>query len=158
MKQVLIAFGALIVVIAAIAFFMGTGKVPTFNIFGLPGNAKFAGKTFQVRVARSDKDLQIGLSKTASLSENQGMLFVFKTKSKYGFWMRDMKFPIDVIFIDDNKVVDIKKNFKPSSDNNIASLEIYKPKADANYVLEVNEGLADKYNIKEGNKVEFSNI
>ena len=82
------------------------------------------------------------------------MLFVFDTQGEQTFWMKDMKFPIDIIWIDSNKtVVHIEHNLPP------CSLEVlcptYKPNEDSLYVLETIGGLAEKHDIAQGTRVEF---
>ena len=55
-----------------------------------------------------------GLSIKNTLNESEGMLFPFDTPGEYSFWMKDMKFPIDIIWIDSNyKIVYIEKNLQP---------------------------------------------
>jgi uncharacterized protein len=82
------------------------------------------------------------------------MLFVFDKADYYSFWMKNMKFPIDIIFIRGDKIVSISKNaVAPKSAD--ASLPIYKPEAPVDKVLEINSGLSDKHNIKKGDKVEI---
>ncbi|MBI2594091.1 DUF192 domain-containing protein, partial [Candidatus Curtissbacteria bacterium] len=49
-------------------------------------------KAFRVSVARSEKEKQIGLSKTQKIDESQGMLFVFDSPDFHSFWMKEMKF------------------------------------------------------------------
>src|SRR3989344_5704365 len=73
-------------------------------------------QTFKVTVARSEKEKQIGLSKTEQMDENQGMLFMFDTSNYHSFWMKDMKFPIDIIYINGDKVVTVIENAKPPAD------------------------------------------
>ena len=87
-----------------------------------------------------------------TLPENQGMLFVFESEGKYGFWMRNMNFPIDIIWIDkNNKVVDIAKNAEPC----YLTCVSYKPKDNAKFVLEVRANLTDLLNIEEGSLINF---
>src|SRR5260221_3370408 len=89
--------------------------------------------TFSVEVATTSAQQQQGLSNKASLPQNQGMLFVFKTAQPYPFWMKNMEFPLDIIFINNNKIVDIFQNVpQPKSAN--AKLPIYTPNATANQV------------------------
>lgn len=110
------------------------------------------GQTIRVEVAQSEKEKQAGLSKRGKLAENKGMLFVFEKADYPAFWMKDMRFPIDIIFINDNKVVTIYKNVQnPDKDN--TNLPVYRPDEPANRVLELNAGQADKYNIKEGDTI-----
>ncbi|MFH1536897.1 MAG: DUF192 domain-containing protein [Patescibacteria group bacterium] len=88
-----------------------------------------------------------GLSNRENLEENKGMLFVFDDSDYRTFNMQDMNFSIDIIFINNNKIVDINKNFKPGDDN-------YKSKSQADSVLEVQSGIIDEYNIKKGDLVD----
>jgi uncharacterized membrane protein (UPF0127 family) len=92
-----------------------------------------------------------GLSGRTSLGENQGMLFPFATSGKHYFWMKDMNFPIDMIFLDsDLKVVYIKKNALPESYPDAFGGEV-----DSKYVLEVASGIADKASLKIGDKLQL---
>lgn len=115
------------------------------------------GKTFDVIVVKKKEDLEIGLSKTNKLDENKGMLFIFDNKAQHAFWMKDMKFSIDIVFINDDKIAEIIENIPSPTDKN-SILPIYKPRENANKVLEINAGLVKKYNIKVGDKVEFKNV
>ena len=93
-----------------------------------------------------------GLSGRESLKEDEGMLFVFEKPGQYSFWMKDMNFPIDIIWIGENlKVVYIKENVLPES-----YPETYGPDRDAKYVLEVISGFSEKNNLKIGDRVEFA--
>ena len=93
-----------------------------------------------------------GLMFRETLPENQGMLFVFESEGKYGFWMRNMNFPIDIIWIDkNNKVVDIAKNAEPCHLTCVS----YKPKDNAKFVLEVRANLTDQLNIEEDSLINF---
>ena len=93
-----------------------------------------------------------GLSGRESMPTNEGLLFVFPRSDFYGFWMKEMKFPIDIIWIDENsKVVSIARDLKPSS-----FPEIFKPSEKSVYVLEVNAGFAAEHNIKIGDYVTFT--
>lgn len=112
--------------------------------------------SFNVEIAKSDKEKQIGLSEKDILGENDGMLFVFDNLDYHSFWMRNMKFPIDIIYINGTNVNTIFRNASPSSSNK--DLIIYQPKEKSDKVFEVNSGTADKYNIKEGTSLDISNL
>ncbi len=111
---------------------------------------------FKVTIAKTEQEKQIGLSKTRKLADNQGMLFLFGNPDFYSFWMKEMQFPIDIIYINGNKVVTIIENAQPPSES--GELPTYQPKIKSDKVLEVNAGLAKKYNIQEGSIIEIENL
>ena len=157
MKNIVIIYIALIVVVIILAVFRGS----IFSAFAGKKNpqATINNKTFDLIEAKTDDERVTGLSGRTSLDQNTGMLFVFTTKDKYPFWMKDMKFSIDIIYINDNKIVDEFPDVPvPNDPSNLNSLTLYKPKEAANYVLEVNAGTAKKDNIKIGDSVSFSNL
>ncbi|MCX6751552.1 MAG: DUF192 domain-containing protein, partial [Candidatus Nomurabacteria bacterium] len=87
-----------------------------------------------------------GLSGRKSLNEDQGMLFVFYKSEIYPFWMKDMNFAIDIIWIDEDfRVVFIKKNASTQS-----YPETFTPNQNARYVLEGSAGFSEKNNLKVG--------
>lgn len=126
-------------------------------IIGRAGNTKVAinDSEFNVKVAESAQEKQIGLSETKELEENEGMLFVFDNPDHYSFWMKGMEFPIDIIYIKGDKVVTVVPNAPvPTNDD----LTVYQPTEESDKVLEIKAGLAKKYNIKEGSTVEIENL
>ena len=155
MKKILLAYGALVIVILILAFakFNGVSFLPKFS----SPTAEMNGHKVNVRVAKTPKDKENGLSKIKSLKESDGMVFPFEKSGKYTFWMKDVFFSLDLIYIQDDTIVDIIKNV-PAQAGNKGILPTYTPKADANYVLEVVGGYADKYNIKIGDKVKFTGV
>lgn len=93
-----------------------------------------------------------GLSGRESLAEESGMLFVFPKSDIYEFWMKEMKFPLDIIWINQNEIVEIWSNAPiPEGDK----IPRYQPTNQAKYVLEVNAGTAIKYGWLPGDKVKF---
>ena len=84
---------------------------------------QIAGQTIKVEIADTDAKRELGLSGHAPLSDTQGMLFVFDTPGIYSFWMKDMLFPLDIIWLapsevegtDAAKVIYIAKDLQPSS-------------------------------------------
>jgi uncharacterized membrane protein (UPF0127 family) len=108
--------------------------------------------TFNLIVARNSKDKEIGLSKYQSIPQDKGMLFMFDTPSYYSFWMKNMKFPIDIIYIDKNHIVTIYSNVQPPQTEQV-NLSIFQPTQPADTVLEINSGLSEKYNFKKGDLV-----
>lgn len=112
---------------------------------------KIGNTVLDVKLAKTGEEQARGLSGLDSLGRNEGMLFVFESSQKQSFWMKDMNFPIDIIWIDENKiVVYIKENAKPESyPETFISVE------DSKYVLEVFAGFSKENNLKQGDRVEF---
>lgn len=95
-----------------------------------------------------------GLSVKDALAEDEAMLFVFDVEGEHRFWMKDMKFPIDIIWISSDKiVVGIENNLQPCHSGGLCS--IYEPDGNSVYVLETVGGFASKYGIVKGTPVEF---
>ncbi len=112
---------------------------------------KIAGVIVKVDLALDIKDQGKGLSGRNSLLSDEGMLFIFSKPDKNYFWMKEMNFPIDMVWIgDDFKVIYIKNNAQPSS-----YPESFGPDVDSRYVLEISAGFSEKNNLKVGDFVEF---
>ena len=95
-----------------------------------------------------------GLSVKDALAENEAMLFVFDNEAEHTFWMQNMKFPIDIIWIDaDKTVVHIEHSLQPCRSDLLCPT--YKPVDDSLYVLETIGGFAEKHDIAKGTRVEF---
>ncbi len=109
-----------------------------------------------VEIAKDLSSRIRGLSGRASLDFQSGMLFVFGKPDFQRFWMPKMNFPIDIIWINDNAVVDITPDV--SNEFDPFSPAIYAPSRPAQYVLEVNAGFAKKKNIEIGSPVSFIDI
>ena len=95
-----------------------------------------------------------GLSVKNQLRENESMLFVFEEPLRHTFWMKDMKFPIDIIWLDSNgKIVHIEENLMPCP--LVLICPSYAPNADSQYVLETIAGFAQRHNISLGTTIKF---
>lgn len=108
------------------------------------------GKRFTVELAVTPKEQERGLGYRKSLSPDHGMLFVYQSAQNYGFWMKGMEFPIDIIWIRDQTIVDITKNVPVAT---TSSLLTYSPKEPANKVFEVNAGTAERLGFQIGDTV-----
>ena len=111
-------------------------------------------QTYKLTVVKEQEDQQLGLSKYSSLPQDHGMLFEFPKADYYNFWMKDMKFPIDIIFINGDKIVSIAKNV-PAPKKAEEDLPLYQPEGPANKVLEISAGLAEKNGYKKGDTVKI---
>jgi len=117
------------------------------------------GQTFLVEVATDSAVQKKGLSARDSLAASQGMLFAYPAKSILSFWMIDMRFNIDLLWINDDIVIGIEKNMLvPAPGTQDEDLLIYSSPEPVNRVLEINAGLVDKYGLKIGDKLEYKNI
>lgn len=103
-------------------------------------------------VVNTNETRTMGLSGMESLPEDQAMLFVFNEPDKYGIWMKDMKFPIDIIWLDDQKkVVYIESDISPDT-----YPKVFTPEQESLYILETNTGFIEKNNIEVGKVLNFT--
>ncbi len=93
-----------------------------------------------------------GLMYHKPLKENEGMLFIFNDNSRPGIWMYNMKFPIDVAWIDKSgKIVHAVKNAQPRK--SIFNSEIYKAEKASEYVLELSAGKIARMEVRIGDRI-----
>lgn len=105
-----------------------------------------------LELAKTQQEHYTGLSNRKSIPDNFGLLFLFNKKEVKNFLMRDMLFSLDIVFIDDNKIIDIYSNLPFNKDSQNIS---YKSSGPVDKVLELNSGTCEKNNIKVGNLVKF---
>lgn len=90
-----------------------------------------------------------GLSGRSDLRSGQGMLFIFDTDGIWGIWMKDMNFPIDILWADaSGTVITIAADVAPDT-----YPEVFNPSAPARYVVELPAGFAAAHGIAEGTKI-----
>jgi uncharacterized membrane protein (UPF0127 family) len=107
--------------------------------------------TLKVEIAATDATREQGLSGHAPLPKDSGMLFVFPNAGVYGFWMKDMQFPLDMVWIGaDQKVSGVAPGVTPQS-----FPEIFYPPTDVLYVLELPAGSAADHRIATGTQLRF---
>jgi uncharacterized membrane protein (UPF0127 family) len=110
----------------------------------------YAGNTsYRLLVASSDSEQARGLGNRASLPRDEGMLFPSYKTGQQCFWMKDMQFPLDIIWVDSNKkVTHIERNLSPSTyPRNYCAL--------GQYVIELNAGQANASGLKIGDVIQF---
>jgi uncharacterized membrane protein (UPF0127 family) len=120
-------------------FWLGNQKSATIN-----------GQKFQLEIADNDEARSLGLGERDSLCETCAMLFVFPQEAQYSFWMKGMRFSLDIIWFKnkDGKIVKIEKNIPADS------RETFSPSENADRVLEVNGGWADRLDLKVGDIIQ----
>lgn len=106
-------------------------------------SAKIEDTPLSLEVLSTPLERAKGLSGRENLEEGKGILFVFPKEGKYGFWMKDMKFPIDIIWIDENfRIVGIENSLSPES-----YPESFYPPENIQYVIEVPAGFSQRHSV-----------
>ena len=133
------------------------------NIDNIIRYVRIAGVNIRVDLALTSTEQERGLSGRNILNNNEGMLFIFKYPGHYPFWMKDMNFPIDMIWLgEDLKVIYIKKDARPESypatygPEDVPTQVGIPTEVGTKYVLEVVSGFSDKNNLQVGDRAELS--
>jgi len=167
MKQIILPIIGVIIFIVLVGLL--TQKVQDGELsFPIKNSAEISSKseiiineiTIPVEVAKTDVQRRNGLSKRDGLPEGEGMFFEFAQKDvKPPFWMKDMKFAIDILWINDDEIVQIDKNVQPP-EAGIADdkLIFYVPDQPIDYVLEVSAGFVEEHNIEVGDMADLSSL
>lgn len=109
------------------------------------------GKDIQVYLADDPRIRTRGLSNKTYLPEGEGMLFVFEKPDQYSFWMKEMNFSIDMVWIDEKgKVIFVRESVSPDT-----YPTLFTPPKPALYVLELNAGEAREFGLTVGTKLEI---
>lgn len=115
-------------------------------------NAEFDAiiKSLDIEIADDEYETQTGLMYRTTLETNHGMLFIFPDVQMRSFYMKNTKIPLDIIYIDESKsIISIQKNVQPFDETSLPS------DAPAKYVLEINGGLSDVWQLKPDDKISF---
>ncbi|MCL2485865.1 MAG: DUF192 domain-containing protein [Endomicrobia bacterium] len=115
---------------------------------------KLSGREFLLTVSQSPQARIQGLSDRTEMPAD-GMIFFFETPQALSFWMKNMHFPIDIIWVNGNKVMSITKNAQPEPGISDEYLKRYFSDYYVNIVIELNAGDADKFKIKVGDILEL---
>ncbi|OGG80718.1 hypothetical protein A3A39_00130 [Candidatus Kaiserbacteria bacterium RIFCSPLOWO2_01_FULL_54_13] len=106
-------------------------------------------RTVRVTVADSNEERERGLSGRGGLAPDEGMLFIFPEDGVYSFWMKDMRFAIDILWISrEGVVVDVRENVSPET-----FPAVFEPRIEARYVLELPAGWVKEYSVEVGDVV-----
>lgn len=103
-----------------------------------------------IEIADTDFDIQTGLMYRDSMKDSQGMLFVFEDAQERFFYMKNTRIPLDIIYVSPEKsIISFQKNAQPFDETSLPS------GGPAKYVLEVNAGLVDEWQIAIGDSINF---
>ncbi len=115
------------------------------------GEVKIGTHNLLVYIADDKCKRDLGLSGMKLLKDDEGMMFIFDIIGQYPFWMKDMNFSIDILWVNENStIVGVEKNLSPKT-----YPKAFGDKYKALYVLEVQAGYFDKTKIKVGDKINF---
>ncbi len=154
--MILALFALLLAIIGGIVFFQSDLR-KNIPFFAKTPIATINNQKFNLLVAKTAKEQEIGLSEKTSLPENTGMLFLFEKPDYYAFWTKTMKIPVDIIYINKNKIVTIIENAAPPKSPD-ETMPIHRPEEPSDKVLEINAGLSQKYGLKKGDEVKIENL
>lgn len=168
-KNIWTVVGVLIIVGSFILFFSSkTPRLRSGQVTVSIHQVVINGASIKVELAQTEAERGLGLSGHKPLADNEGMLFIFDKPMTYAFWMKDMLFPLDMVWIAPSpsprtvleeapkdrpfsgRIVDITHNAKPES-----FPETFSPVTPAQYVLEVNADISQKNNWVIGDEVKF---
>ena len=109
--------------------------------------------SFEIEIADNPYERQTGLMYRNSMEDHQAMLFIFEQEAPLSFYMKNTQFPLGIIYLDKGlNIVQIYNETKPF---NARPLPSNRP---AQYVLEVNAGLAKRWSLQSGAKAKFSRL
>ncbi len=115
-----------------------------------------SGDTLQkldIELAETDYEHQTGLMYRESMQDDQGMLFVYDSESVRSFYMKNTYIPLDILYYDaDSTLVSIQKNATPRDESSLPS------EGPAQFVLEINASLSDKWGISDGNQISLRKL
>lgn len=138
MKKILVLLGIIFLIVFLVFIVKQKTAVPYATIDGY---------TFFIEIAKTPAQQETGLAKYASIEKNFAMYFPFDRADYYSFWMKGMHFPIDILFLRNNKIVTVFSDVAPKPDY---QNYIYKSTQPSDAVLEISAGLAKQYGFNIG--------
>jgi len=153
-RKLLFALGVLLIIIGVVfSFFAADVNAPQ------PSQSlttiRLSDQTFQTEIADTDTERRQGLGGRQGIAENEAMLFVFDSESdQYCFWMKDVNFPLDIMWFDDQKqFVDAVYNLDPAT-----YPETFCPESAARYVIEVKGGVGERLRLTRESRFDAQNL
>lgn len=107
--------------------------------------------SFEVEIADTEEERVRGLSGREGLRDGEGLLLIFDAPGNHGIWMKDMKFPIDIIWLDKElTIVSVEKDVSPQT-----YPKVFYPGEPASAVLEIKAGSFNSSGLKVGQRLEL---
>jgi len=113
-------------------------------------HAIVGGQLIRLELAKTSQEQRQGLSGRSSLCSDCGMLFIFPTKRMQRFWMKNMNFSLDLIWLDGEKIVGLSRDLPPAGE---APAETYGADQPVDMVLEMKAGAIGRLNLNLGDKI-----
>ncbi len=147
LHKIQIAVLFLLIPVGALVLYARSENIPIREIFAPGAQIAIVGEIpVKVEIVDTPDARTKGLSGRAELTGVDGMLFVFDTTERHGIWMKDMKFPIDIIWIDESfKVVAVDRGVIPET-----YPKTFRPPVPVRYVIETNDNFTDTFGIGVG--------
>ena len=124
-------------------------KEGELSLFSKPSDSII--KKLDIEIADNEYERETGLMHRSSMKNDQGMLFIFKNSQPRYFYMKNTHIPLDIIYLSsDMKIVSFQNNAKPMDETSLPS------NVNAQFVLEINGGLATQWNLKVGDSISFT--
>lgn len=150
-----------VVLLFSTLFLLSSFSSPSLDVatqdYGVRHDIKLAvpsGGVIYAEVANTSSSRELGLSFRKRIRDDEGMLFIFDTPGKYGFWMKDMQFPIDIAWLSpEGQVIHLEENVATSTYPDAFSNSV-----PAQYVLELPQGMARTYKIYLGTKIDVRSV
>ena len=144
--------GTVLLAVTAVAVLVGSAVLGVMQRRTGDGTVTIDGRmTVSVEIMDTPATREKGLSGRDGLGPDEGMLFLFPAADRYAFWMKDMRFPIDILWINGNELIDITTDVPLPPPNE--EIPRYYPQFPADKVLEVQAGYAKKHGLKPGMEV-----
>jgi hypothetical protein len=128
-----------------------------FWFFAKPAQPRticFENNCFNLEFALTQQQKAIGLMNYIELTSETAMLFVYNQPQTVGIWMKNMHFPLDIIWLDENlNIINLVKNAPPCQVDQ--ACPSYTKNIPTNYVLEIKAGLIDQFGLELGQTAEF---
>lgn len=138
------------IALTALLLLIGCDPKPTSNLATV--NMQLGNKNFTLEVADQTDTRTYGLMRRDSMPEDHGMIFVFKDEEKLGFWMKNTRIPLDIIYIDALGQVVSVKQMKPYDLSTVPS------DGPAKYAIELNKGAAEAAGVKAGMTLKLPDV
>lgn len=144
LRSAFLIFG--MVVLCSIGVLLWQKEKPVV-VEALPEKVVIGMKEYSLEIADTNEERSLGLGRRAELCSSCAMLFLFDTEAKHGFWMAEMRFALDIVWLRGDSIVHIERRVSPESTRS------YFPPSTADRVLEVNAGDFDGLDV--GDRVTF---